>query len=85
MTQEMLNAPACRAFHEACRYARSYLVKSLKPELEDIIMTDERYSYFYASDIIKGKLPEKMHNMMLLRAIEDPNNIYVKNYFEFIK
>jgi len=51
------------------------------PELEHIIMTCSYESYRYARYVIKGELPNKMHNTMLLYAIEDPNNIWVKSYF----
>jgi len=54
-------------------------------EAEDVIMTDPSPCFYYAEYVIKGKLPEKMHNMMILHAIKDPNDYYVKNYFEFIK
>ena len=58
------------------------------PELEDIIMTSFSESYYYATDIIKDKLPDKMHNIMLLHAMENSNgrcNIWVKYYFNFIR
>jgi len=51
------------------------------PELEDIMMTQLNCCYWYAYYIIMGKLPDKMHNMMILYAIKDPNHYYVKLYF----
>jgi len=66
------------------RYARD-IIKGRWVEAEDIIMTATDHSYYYAFCVTKGKLPDKMHNMMLLRAIEDSNNSFVKEYFEFIK
>jgi len=69
----------------ACWAVRSGKASKSLPELEDIIMTDKCESCLYAKYVIKGKLPEKMHNMMLLHAIKDPDNHYVKSYFEFIK
>jgi len=54
-------------------------------EIEDIIMITPNTAYHYARHVIKGKLPDKMHNMMLLHAIKDPNNFWVKDYFELIK
>jgi len=72
-------------------YAYSYaknIIKARWPEAEDIISKDARSSYgyaiFIADNINRGKLPEKMHNMMILHAIEDPNNHYVKSYFEHL-
>jgi len=50
------------------------------PELEPTISQDAQYSYYYATDIIKGRLPDFMHNQMILE-----NNEYTKEYVEFIK
>jgi len=55
------------------------------PELEDEIMADPEYSYYYATHTLHGKLPEKMHNMMILHAIKDPDDIFVKLYFNRFK
>ena len=66
-------------------YLEAYDAGKRLPELEDIILTDPNISFQYAADIIKGKLPEKMHNMMLLYAIKDPDDYGVKEYFELIK
>ena len=68
----------------ACFYAED-IIKGRWIEAEDIIMNDPHETYCYAIQVIKGKLPEKIHNMMLLHAIKDPDNCYVKEYFEFIK
>jgi len=46
---------------------------------EPIISKDAFYSYFYAKDAIKGKLPDFMHNALLLS-----NNKYAKYYVEFV-
>ena len=54
-------------------------------EAEDFIMTDSMYSYLYAVNVIKDRLPNKMHNMMLLHSIKNPNDCYVKEYFECIE
>ena len=53
--------------------------------VEDHIMQNPMFTLEYARIIIKGKLPDKMHNMMLLYGIKDPNDSHVKEYFEFIK
>jgi len=38
------------------------------------------YSFYYATDVIKGKLPDFMHNQMILE-----NNEYAKQYIGYIK
>ena len=61
------------------------IIKGRWIEAEDIIMISVNYSGCYALFVIDGKLPEKMHNMMILYAIKDPNHLYVKSYFEYIE
>ena len=60
------------------------IIKDRWIEAEDIIMKDLDSSSRYAQYVIKGKLPNKMHNTMLFCAMEDPSNGYLKRYFEFI-
>jgi len=47
------------------------------PKLEQTISKDAQYSYFYAIDVIKGKLPDFMHNQMILE-----NDEYAKQYIK---
>ena len=66
-------------------YCKAHDAGKRLPELENIIMTSSYVSQLYAKWVIKGKLPEKMHNMMILHGIKNSNDIWVKSYFEFIK
>ena len=71
------------------------VIKGRWKEAEDIIATDPRWAYLYAHDIIGGKLPENMHNMMLLHALKADQLVkigvfpgpdyWAKEYFIFIK
>jgi len=61
------------------------VIKGRWIEGEDIISSLSRTNYYYAIHVIEGKLPEKMHNMMILYAIKDSNDSCTKAYFEFIK
>jgi hypothetical protein len=61
------------------RYAR-YIIKYRWLEAEDIISTNSYYSLLYSVDVIRGRLPEIMHNAMLIHA-----DVWAKNYFDFIK
>ncbi len=56
-------------------------------EAEDVISTDPFFTYYYAQDLINGKLPENMHNAMLLHFMSDNEfaKEYAEMYFEFIK
>jgi len=38
--------------------------------------------YFYAKNVIKGKLPTELHNRMLCFAIVEPNARHIKTYFK---
>ena len=73
----------------------AHVIEGQWKEAEDVIMDDPQASFYYSKDVIEGKLPDKMHNRMLLYAIEkssylDPELIlistgkWVKLYFEFI-
>lgn len=53
------------------------------PEYENYLMENSYYAYYYSKEILKGKLPEKMHNRMLGWAFL--NEPYAKLYFEYIK
>lgn len=63
----------------AYRYA-IHLIKGRWIEAESVIATDSKWTFRYARDIIEAKLPENMHNTMLLYADD-----YLKLYFDFIK
>jgi hypothetical protein len=65
--------------HYAYYYALE-IIKGRWIEAENIISTDSCCAYCYAMNVIKDKLPENMHNAMLLYA--DHN---AKLYFNFIK
>ena len=54
------------------------------PEIEDCVMNDLWVMKFYAQNVIGGRLPDKMHNKMLLKAMEDPDNPAVKDYFLYV-
>jgi len=60
-------------------YAR-HIIKGRWELAEPIISKDAHLSYLYARYAIKGRLPDFMHNALLLS-----NNEYTKKYVEFIK
>jgi hypothetical protein len=60
-------------------YAR-FVIKGRWKEAEPIIAAKSQYSYLYSKFIIKEKLPEYMHNVMLIYADD-----WAKRYFDFIK
>jgi len=61
-------------------YYANYVIKSRWLEAENIIATSSLYAYLYALDVVKDKLPENMHNAMLIYA-----DCYAKDYFNYIK
>jgi hypothetical protein len=52
----------------------------INKDLEPFIIKNPYYAICYAEKVIKGKLPENMHNMMLLHADQ-----CAKSYFKFIE
>lgn len=55
------------------------VIKGRWIEAENVIATRSECAYIYARRVIGGKLPENMHNMMLLHA-----DVWAKEYLEFI-
>ena len=53
------------------------------PEYEIFLNNDAYYSYKYATEIIKRKLPENMHNKMIGWSLA--NDEFAKEYFHYIK
>ena len=53
--------------HEA--YNKAVKAGKRLPEIEHIILTCSYESYRYARYVIKGELPNKMHNTMLLLSL----------------
>ena len=55
------------------------------PEYEKFLIQDIKFCYLYAMHVVHGRLPEKMHNLMIAEALVQPNSHYVKAYFEICK
>jgi hypothetical protein len=53
------------------------------PEYEMFLSKNSYYSYKYATEIIKRKLPENMHNKMMGWFLA--NDQFAKKYFYYIK
>ena len=78
---------------EYAYYYAKEVIKGRWIEAENIIATSSLYAYFYALKVIKSKLPENMHNAMLIHA-DDWSKLYfnfinadhyAKLYFNYIK
>lgn len=54
------------------------------PEYEEFIIKDAEVCSLYASLIVRGKLPERLHNVMICESLVKPNAHYVRSYFELI-
>lgn len=71
---------------EASMLYATRVLKSRFSMGEKVISEHPEYCLAYSLLVLKrGKLPEFMHNRMLLHAIEDPNNKHVKRYLRFKK
>jgi hypothetical protein len=67
-------------------YAKEVLRGRLPSHLEFRLIGDDYHSGKYAFDIIRGfapvRLPDEMHNFMLMKSFEEPDNEYVRAYIE---
>ena len=43
-----------------------------------------QYLCEYAREVVRGKLPEHIHNMMVMTSFENPNDESVKDYLKFV-
>jgi len=75
-----LAEPAISKDAEYSFYYALNLIKGKWEKAEPAIIKNAYYSYLYARYVIEGRLPDFMHNQMILE-----NNKYTKNYIEFIK
>ena len=48
---------------------------------EETIALSSCWSYLFAKDVCKGKLPKFLHNSMITHAMKNPKDYYVKIYF----
>jgi hypothetical protein len=46
----------------------------------ETLMTSPVWMYHYAKDFCGGRLPENLHNRMLMMSVMEPNNYWVKRY-----
>jgi hypothetical protein len=71
---------------EASMLYASKVLKARFPAGEEAISEDPEYCLAYCLLVLKrGKLPEFMHNKMLLHAIKDPDNKHIKRYLKYKK
>lgn len=56
------------------------------PEYEHKIRNKPKRISFYAKNVIKGKLPEELHNKMLMMTLcnDDKNKYYCDEYFDYL-
>lgn len=63
------------------KYAR-FIIRKRFFEAENSISKDPKCAYEYFKHVMKGeRLPEKMHNALLLMSFEKPENLFIKKYF----
>lgn len=65
-------------------YTLYVLKKRLPREYEDKL-DDPKFAFMYSKFALQGKLPDHLHNFMLMKSFECPDNSFVKGYFDFIK
>jgi hypothetical protein len=73
------------------KFAKRIRKKHLKnkgfrvPEYEDFLINDVEVCCQYAFHIVRGKLPEKMHNRIICESLVNPKSPFISDYFRFIK
>jgi hypothetical protein len=55
------------------------------PEYEDFLIKDPEVCSMYASRVVGGRLPEKMHNAMICESLVHPSIYYITSYFRICK
>lgn len=68
----------------AVKYAR-FVLRGRFKIAEKYIAGDPELCYDYFRHVVKKKLPERMHNSMILSAYANPKNNFVNKYFQEIK
>jgi hypothetical protein len=67
-------------------YAKNILESRLPKHLEDVFLGDAYYSSQYALKVIRGfasaRLPDSLHNFMVMKSFEDPGDEDIKEYME---
>jgi hypothetical protein len=67
-------------------YSKEVLKGRLPSHLESVFFKDSYIASRYAFEVIRGfssvRLPEELHNFMVMKSFEDPENKYVKSYIE---
>jgi len=74
-----LSEPAISKNTQYSYWYAKYAIKGRWELGEPAISQDAYSSYWYAIEVIEGRLPDFMHNQMILG-----NNEYTKKYIEFI-
>lgn len=61
-------------------------IKTRELELEDIILESPELTFYYCKNVFKyKKIPEEIRNRMITHGIINPNNEFVKKFFNIKK
>lgn len=67
-------------------YSKEVLRGRLPSEMEHVFFTDAYFAAKYAFEVIRGfspcRLPESLHNMMVMKSFEEPDNEHIKTYLQ---
>ena len=67
------------------KYALSILKDRFLLAEEKSLEKNIELLFYYAQNIMRGRLPERLHNKMITNALEFPKDQFVIKYFNFIK
>lgn len=72
--------------YDLLRYATDVVRGRVPDHLENVFHKDISIATQYAFDVIRGfapcKLPDHLHNAVIMESFKDPDNCYVKNYMK---
>lgn len=86
LTGKKLNKKKRKIIKKNPEMAVSYAVNIMKKrwfDAEVYIAKDSKSMLVYAQRIFKGKLPERLHNQMMINAMG--GNAYAKDYFRWLR
>ena len=61
-----------------------YVFKRTLPKEYESRLTDTKSIFLYSKFVLKNKPPENLHNFMMMKSFEHPDDTFIKGYLEFV-
>lgn len=66
-------------------YATKIFNGRMPENLEELIISRPELAFDYAEQVVKGILPEKIHNALILRSFENEYKESIRDYMDFVE